>query len=101
MNAYLTQPVRIKHGIEWQEEFILGLVSHKRTIRVTEILGASSEVMTNATSHKYLTQLLEKDLVKHDLKKDKRIKMVVLTKLGEKVIKELANVSALPSLALS
>jgi len=100
MNAYLTQPVRIKHGIEWQEEFILGLVSHRKMARVTDVLGASSEIMTHATSHKYLTQLLDKSLVEHDIKGDKRIKMVVLTKKGEKVIKELANVSAIPSLAV-
>lgn len=101
MNAYLTQPVRKKHGIDWQEEYILGLLGHKRMMRVTEVLGASIEVMTNATTHKYLTQLLNKDFVAHHIGSDKRIKEVKLTKKGEKVIKELSNVSALPSLALS
>ena len=101
MNAYLTQAVRSKHGISWQEEYLLGLVGHKRMMQVSEVLSASKEAMTNATTHKYLTQLIDKGLAKHDLRADKRIKMVVLTKAGEKLIREIANVSAVPSLAVS
>ena len=101
MNAYLTQPVRKKHGIDWQEEYILGMVSHMKTTKVMEVLSVSNEIMTNATTHKYLTQLIDKGLLKHDIGMDKRIKMLKLTAKGEKAIKEIANVSSVPSLVLS
>lgn len=101
MNAYLTQTIRDKHGIDWQEEYILGLVNHTKTIRVTHVLTTAFEVMTHATAHKYLTQLINKGLLKHDIGNDKRIKMLKLTPKGDKVIKEIANVSSVPSLVLS
>jgi hypothetical protein len=101
MNAYLTQPVRKKHGLDWQEEYILGLVDHGDVVRVSTVLDVSSEVMTQATAHKYLTQLVDKQLIKHNIGDDKRIKVLTLTPKGEKIIKELANVSAIPSLAMS
>jgi hypothetical protein len=93
--------VRKKHGIDWQEEYILGLVDHGDVVRVSTVLDVSSEVMTQATAHKYLTQLVDKQLIKHNIGDDKRIKVLTLTPKGEKIIKELANVSAIPSLAMS
>ena len=93
MNAYLTQPLRKKHGIEWHEEYILGLVHHTQPVRVTAVLGVSNEVMTQATAHKYLTQLVDKNLLEHTIGDDKRIKMLGLTKKGNKVIEDIAHVS--------
>lgn len=93
MNAYLTQPVRKKHGIDWQEEYILGLVHHAQPVRVSAVLGVSNEIMVQATSHKYLTQLINKGLLEHTIGDDKRIKMVGLTKKGTKVIEDIAHVS--------
>lgn len=101
MNAYLTQPVRDKHGIDWNEEYILGLVNHTKTIKVMQVLTTAFEVMTHATTHKYLSQLIEKGYLTHIVGDDKRVKVVALTKKGEKVLKEIASVSALPSLVLS
>jgi predicted transcriptional regulator len=100
-NIYLTQPIRRSHGVSWEEEYLLGLIHHRQSVRVTDILKTSSEVMTLATTHKYLTQLVDKKLAKHAIGDDKRIKMVNLTPKGEKIIKEIAHVSKLPSLAVS
>lgn len=93
MNAYLTQPLRKKHGIEWHEEYLLGLVHHAQPVRVSAVLGVSNEVMTQATAHKYLTQLVDKKLLEHSIGDDKRIKMLGLTKKGNKVIEDIAHVS--------
>ena len=100
-NIFITQKVRHKHGIGWEEEFILGLIAQHRSLNVSAVIAASNQVMTQATTHKYLTQLIDKDYLKHDYKIDKRVKMVVLTTKGEKYIREIANVSAIPSLAVS
>lgn len=99
-NIYLTQPIRRNHGVSWEEEYLLGLINHRRKLRVTDILQTSSEVMTLATTHKYLTQLSDKKLIKHTVGTDKRIKEVTLTAKGDKIIKEIAHVSTLPSLAV-
>lgn len=90
-NIYITQPVRKKHGISWEEEYILGLIDHAEEVRVSAILGIANEVMTPATAHKYLTQLLDKKYVKHVVGADKRVKVVELTKVGNKFLDELTN----------
>ena len=100
-NIFITQKVRHKHGVSWEEEYILGLIAHSQRLNVSEVIAASNQVMTQATAHKYLTQLVDKQLIKHNIGDDKRIKVLTLTPKGEKIIKELANVSAIPSLAMS
>lgn len=91
MNIYMTQPVRKKHGISWEEEYILGMVDHMEPIKVMDILSNANEVMTNATTHKYLTQLMDKKLLKHVVSKDKRVKKVELTSAGSKYLNEVSN----------
>lgn len=100
-NLYETQPVRKKHGLSWEEEYILGLVANAKSVKVSAVLGISNEVMTQATTHKYLTQLLDKEYVKHDVVEDRRVKPVKLTAKGQKFIKELADVNKLQSMAMS
>ena len=100
-NIFITQKVRHKHGVSWEEEYILGLIAHSQRLNVSEVIAASNQVMTQATTHKYLTQLIDKDYLKHDHKIDRRVKIVLLTAKGEKYIREIANVSAIPSLAMS
>jgi hypothetical protein len=92
MNIYMTQPVRKKHSVCWEEEYLLGLVDHADKVKVMDVLGIASEVMTNATTHKYLTQLVDKNYLKHTSCKDKRIKMVELTKAGRKYLDEVEGV---------
>lgn len=91
MNIYMTQPVRKKHGISWEEEYLLGLIDHAEEVKVTAILGIANEVMTLATTHKYLTQLLDKKFIKHKVGKDKRVKIVTLSRAGIRFLDEVSN----------
>lgn len=100
-NIYLTQPVRSKHDICWQQEFILGMVCHLGYANVSEILTKSKDVMTQATTHKYLTNLIDRELLEHTASSDRRVKKVKATAKGRKIIKELADVNAVPSVAMS
>jgi len=92
-NIYMTQPVRKKHDLCWEEEYLIGLVDHADKIKVMEVLGIANEVMTNATTHKYLTQLLEKKYLKHVVGDDKRVKMVELTRSGIRFLDEVSGVA--------
>ena len=93
MNIYMTQPVRKKHGVSWEEEYILGLVDHTESVSVTKVLNLSKEVMTNATTHKYITQLIDKRMLEHTIGDDKRIKVLGLTRAGIRYLDELSNAS--------
>ena len=93
MNIYMTQPVRTKYGICWEEEYILGLVDHAENPSVTKVLSLAKEAMTEATTHKYLTQLIDKRMLEHLIGLDKRIKVIGLTKAGSRYLNELSNVS--------
>jgi hypothetical protein len=89
----MTQPVRTKYGICWEEEYILGLVDHAEDASVTKVLSLAKEVMTEATTHKYLTQLIDKRMLEHLIGLDKRIKVLGLTKAGVRYLDELSNAS--------
>ena len=93
MNIYMTQPVRKKHGLCWEEEYLIGLVDHADKIKVMEVLGIANEVMTHATTHKYLSQLLDKKYIKHVVGADKRVKMVELTRSGIRFLDEVSGVA--------
>ena len=93
MNIYMTQPVRKKHGVSWEEEYILGLVDHTENVSVSKVLSIAKEVMTEATTHKYLTQLIDKRMVEHLVGDDRRIKVLGLTKAGFKFLNELSDAS--------
>lgn len=97
MNAWLTQPIRKQFGITWQEEYILGMVGDTEYISVTVILDRANEVITQATTHKYLTQLIKKNLLKHKVNPygDRRIKLVTLTGKGVKFLNTLNNLEKL------
>lgn len=93
MNIYMTQPVRKKHGVSWEEEYILGLVDHAENATVSKVLELAKEAMTQATTHKYLTQLIDKRMVEHIVGDDKRIKVLGLTKAGFKFLNEISDAS--------
>jgi DNA-binding MarR family transcriptional regulator len=89
----MTQPVRKKHGVSWEEEYILGLVDHAENATVSKVLELAKEAMTQATTHKYLTQLIDKRMVEHIVGDDKRIKVLGLTKAGFKFLNEISDAS--------
>lgn len=92
MNIYMTQPVRKKHGVSWEEEYILGLVDHAESATVSKVLELAKETMTQATTHKYLTQLIDKRMLEHIVGDDKRIKVLALTRAGRKYLAEVEGV---------
>jgi DNA-binding MarR family transcriptional regulator len=89
----MTQPVRKKHGVSWEEEYILGLVDHTENVTVSKVLELAKEAMTQATTHKYLTQLIDKRMLEHIVGDDRRIKVLGLTKAGIKFLNELSDAS--------
>jgi DNA-binding MarR family transcriptional regulator len=89
----MTQPVRTKYGICWEEEYILGLVDHAENVTVSKVLELAKEAMTQATTHKYLTQLIDKRMLEHIVGDDRRIKVLGLTRAGIRYLDELSNVS--------
>jgi predicted transcriptional regulator len=91
MNAYLTQPIRAKFGVTWQEEYLMGMVANTEKVSVTNILAKANEVMTLATTHKYLTQLIDKKMLTHKVEKDKRVKFVTLTSKGVKFLNTISE----------
>lgn len=65
MNAYETQPIRKRHKITWQEEYILGMINVEAPLGTMAILNIADiqGVMSSATTHKYLKKLVAKKLV--------------------------------------
>lgn len=94
MNAFDTQIVRKKHGISWDEEYIIALVNHNPGINTMEILKlvGMQKLMSPATAHKYLTQTITKKFLKHKQDKDDlRGKSVFVTPKGEKFLQEIKD----------
>jgi len=71
MNAFITQHIRDKYRIEWQEEYILGMVNQLGSMSTMRILSLCDKqnLMSPATAHKYL-----KNAVRHKLLTQKRNK---------------------------
>ena len=94
MNAYNTQQTRARYRVTWQEEYIIGMVNTESPIGTTGVLkiAENEAVMSPATTHKYLTNVVAKKFVsEHSVKLDKRSVVFKLTEKGEKFLKELKD----------
>ena len=94
MNAFDTQTVRKKHNVTWNEEYIIAMVHHNEGISTMRILNIAKlqKLMSPATAHKYLSQAIDKNFLKHKQdKEDLRSKTVVLTAKGEKFLQEIKD----------
>ena len=91
MNIYQTHPVRSKHSLCWQEEYLIGLLATAvNPVPTTEVLSQAKEAMVLATSHKYLTQIINKQYAETvDADGDKRFTLVRLTNRGMDYLTEL------------
>lgn len=89
MNAYKSEPIREKYEICWQEEYVLGMVSHAKKILVMDLLTSLKHIMSQATAHKYLKSLIHKKYLQHITELDLRKKYVVIGEVGKKIIFEL------------
>ena len=94
MNAFDTQLVRKKHGVSWNEEYIIAMVANNEgisTMRVLNIAGLQ-KVMSSATAHKYLTMAVNKKLLSHKQdKEDLRCMSLHLTAKGKHFLEEIKN----------
>lgn len=94
MNAFDTQIVRKKHGISWNEEYIIAMVANNdgiNTMRVLRIAGLQ-KVMSQATAHKYLKQAVDKKLLSHKQdKEDLRSMTLAVTAKGKHFLEEIRN----------
>jgi DNA-binding MarR family transcriptional regulator len=80
--------------VTWQEEYIIGMVNTESPIGTTGVLkiAENEAVMSPATTHKYLTNVVAKKFVsEHSVKLDKRSVVFKLTEKGEKFLKELKD----------
>jgi predicted transcriptional regulator len=92
MNLYQTEPIRRRFKVSWSEEYILGYVDEQGSTNTKNILDKANGVMSLATTHKYLTNLLDKGLLKQNRNPDdKRVTIITMTKRGVDFIKELSH----------
>jgi DNA-binding MarR family transcriptional regulator len=92
MSLYLTQPVRAKHEIIWQEEYILWLLDHEGCLLTNQVLDKTlgDGVMSLATAHKYLTNMVDRKFIEQKRDKDdKRNVYVNLTDKGVNFLKDI------------
>lgn len=65
MNMFHTQRVRDTHKVSWQQEYILGMISHLGPMNSMRVLNlcAKQKIMSPATAHKYLKLNASKKLL--------------------------------------
>ena len=75
MNMFQTQRIRDQHKVNWQEEYIIGMVSQLGAMNAMRVLTLCNkqDVMSPATAHKYLKAATRKKLLsKKTAELDKR-----------------------------
>jgi len=94
MNAFKTQTTRAKYKLCLQEEYVLGMINELEPISTMRILSLANkqDVMSPATTHKYLKNLERKKLV-HRVKpiEDKRMYEFAPTGKGIVLLEELKH----------
>lgn len=93
MNAFKTQTIRAKHKLTMQEEYVLGIINELEPISTTRILNLAEKqnVMSPATTHKYLKQIERKKLIHKIKAEDRRMHEMATTGKGLIVLEELRN----------
>lgn len=93
-NAYVTNTIRRRNRICWQEEYILGMVKEESPIGTSGVLKIALErgVMSSATTHKYLKKLVDKKLLSEKVDtNDRRAWNLSVSNKGETVLEEIKN----------
>ena len=93
MNAFKTQTIRAKHKLTMQEEYVLGIINELEPISTTRILNLAEkqDVMSPATTHKYLKNLERKKLIHKIKAEDRRMHEMATTGKGLVILEELRN----------
>lgn len=83
MHLFRTQSTRNRLNISWIQEYVLGLVSCYSPLSTNEMIKKATGTLSAATTHKYITQLVERGLVKQTVdKKDRRYSSLCITEEG-------------------
>jgi DNA-binding MarR family transcriptional regulator len=93
VNAFKTQTIRDKHHLTMQEEYVLGMINDLKPISTSHILLLSEEqnVMSPATTHKYLKKLQRKKFVHTVKSDDSRLREFAPTGKGIVLLEELKH----------
>ena len=93
MNAFKTQTIRTKYKLCLQEEYVLGMINDLEPISTMRILSLANkqDVMSPATTHKYLKNLERKKLIHKIKAEDRRMHEMATTGKGLIVLEELRN----------
>ena len=94
MNTFKTQHIRDKYHLAMQEEYILGMVSSLEPMSTMRVLALAEKqnVMSPATTHKYLMNLHRKRLLcKSKDPDDKRTLQFTVSDKGKQVLEELKH----------
>ena len=94
MNAYETQALRFKNRVVWQDEYIIGMVSKEQPLSTTGVfkIAEAENVMSQATTHKYLKRVVAKKFVQEkSVKSDKRYNELTLTDKGKTFLEEIKH----------
>lgn len=100
MNIFRTQIVRDRHKVEWQEEYIVGMISQIGPMNAMRVLNVCSKqkVMSPATTHKYLKAAARKRLLSQKIGDlDRREVEYAATPKGNKFLQDIADVYRLRS----
>jgi DNA-binding MarR family transcriptional regulator len=95
MNAYETQRVRLKSRVVWQDEYIIGMVNKEAPLTTTGVfkIAEAENVMSQATTHKYLKRVVAKKFVQEkSIRADKRCNELTITEKGKQFIQEIKDV---------
>jgi Fe2+ or Zn2+ uptake regulation protein len=93
VNAFKTQAIRAKHKVTMPEEYVLGMVRALEPISTTRILNLAEkqDVMSPATTHKYLKQIERKKLIHKVKSDDQRMYEFATTGRGLSFLEELRH----------
>jgi DNA-binding MarR family transcriptional regulator len=93
VNAFKTQTIRAKHKVSLNEEYVLGMVNQLQPIGTMRILNLAEkqEVMSPATTHKYLKQIERKKLIHKIKSEDGRVHEFKPTGKGIVFLEELRH----------
>jgi DNA-binding MarR family transcriptional regulator len=81
MLLFKSQTVREQYDINWHEELVLGAVASLGETWINDVIDSVRTAMSSNTSHKYVTQLIDKGYLEQTRsKKDKRFVNVKLSK---------------------
>jgi DNA-binding MarR family transcriptional regulator len=94
MNAYETQALRFKSRVVWQDEYVIGMINKEAPLSTSGVfkIAEADNVMSQATTHKYLKRVVAKKFVQEKtVKTDRRSNELTLTEKGKHFLEELKH----------